>query len=215
MPVAVLIPTVGRPNRIAAVTENVLDSTDHANVYFICEADDQPTIDAVADTLGANLIINQRTRNYAGAINTGLHETDEPYLFAGADDLVFQPGWFETAVAAMTDEIKVVGTNDLYNPEVLSGSHATHYLVDRWYANTGCVTAPGMMLCELYEHNYCDTEFIQTAMSRGRFAPCMESVVEHRHWAWGKATMDQTYEKGARTVAVDHARFMSRRHLWT
>ena len=215
MPVAVIVPTVGRPGRVAAVTENVLESTDHANIYFVCEADDQATIDTVADTLGANLIINRRSRNYAGAINTGMESTDEPYLFAGADDLLFQAGWFETSVGLMSEQVKVVGTNDLYNPEVLSGSHATHYLVDRTYASTGCADAPGQMLCELYEHNYCDTEFIQTAMSRGCFAPCLGSVVEHRHWAWGKATMDQTYEKGARTAAVDHARFMSRRWLWT
>lgn len=215
MPVAVLVPTMGRPNRVAAVTENILESCEHANAYFICEADDHATIDAVADTLGANLIINRNKRNYAGAINTGLHATDEPYLFAAADDLVFHYGWFEIAMEQMTDQIEVVGTNDLGNPEVLAGSHATHYLVARSYAYQGCVTMPDKMLCEEYEHNYCDTEFVQTAMSRGKFAPCLSAVVEHRHWAWGKATMDHTYEKGARTVATDHARFMARRYLWT
>lgn len=215
MPVAVLIPTFQRPHRVGAVTENILESTEHASVYFIVEPDDEETVAAVKATIGATLILNQRTRNYAGAINTGVQQTDEPYVFAGADDLNFHRGWYEICRELMVDPIRVVGTNDLYNPEVLAGSHATHYLVDRLYAEQGCADAPGQMLCELYEHNYCDTEFVQTAMARGRFAPCMAAVVEHKHWAWGKGKMDATYEKGMRGVSADHARFMSRRHLWT
>lgn len=214
MPVAVLIPTYGRAHRIAQVTTNVLESTEHANVYFICEADDEATIEAVTFTVGANLIINERKRNYAGAINTGIHTTDEPYVFAGADDLNFHPGWYEKAHAKMRYPIRVVGTNDLHNPEVLSGAHATHYLVDRWYATNGCVDEPGMMLCEKYEHNWCDTEFIATATRRGYYTPCLEAVVEHQHWAWGKATIDATYEKGCRSEAQDRALFQERRQLW-
>ena len=214
MPVAVLIPTFQRPHRIADVTTNVLESTEHANVYFICESDDEATIEAVTFTVGANLIINERSRNYAGAINTGVHGTDEPYVFAGADDLWFNPGWFEAASDAMQYPISVVGTNDLHNPEVLSGAHATHYLVQRTYALKGCIDQPGQMLCEKYHHNYCDTEFIATATKRGVYAPCLDAVVEHRHWAWGKATMDATYDKGARTEHLDRALFAERKHLW-
>lgn len=215
MPVAVLIPTFGRPHRIGAVTENVLESSDHANVYFICESDDTETCAAVKATIGANLIVNVRSRNYAGAINSGVWEVDEPYVFAGADDLNFQRGWFEAATAVMQPPVQVVGTNDLHNPEVLAGSHATHYLVTLEYARQGCVDRPGEMLCEEYAHNWCDTEFIQTASARGVFTPCLESVVEHRHWAWGKAGMDATYDKGCRTELQDRALFESRRHLWT
>lgn len=214
MPVAVLIPTFNRPARIADVTTNVLESTEHANVYFICEPDDEPTIEAVTFTVGANLIINERKRNYAGAINTGVHATDEPHIFVGADDLWFHPGWYEAASDVMRYPIRVVGTNDLHNPDVLSGAHATHYLVDRWYATNGCIDTPGVMLCEKYEHNWCDTEFIATATKRNVYAPCLDAVVEHKHWAWGKATMDATYDKGARTEPQDRALFYERRQLW-
>lgn len=214
MPVAVLIPTFGRADRIPAVTTNVLESTEHANVYFICEQDDKDSIETVTFTVGANLIINQRTRNYAGAINTGVHETDEPYLFAGADDLNFHPGWYETARQKMRYPIRVVGTNDLHNPDVLAGAHATHYLVDRWYAYKGCIDQPGMMLCEKYHHNYCDTEFITLAQQRGYYAPCLDAVVEHNHWTWGKAQMDDTYAKGRDTEQFDRVLFAERRQLW-
>lgn len=214
MPVAVLIPTFGRANRIAEVTTNVLESTEHANVYFICESDDEASIETVTFTVGANLIINERTRNYAGAINTGLHATDEPHIFAGADDLWFHNGWYEEAKKLMRYPIRVVGTNDLHNPEVLSGAHATHYLVDRWYAYTGVPDQMGMMLCEQYQHNWCDTEFIAFATRRGVYAPCLTSIVEHRHWAWGKATIDPTYDKGLRSEPQDRALFEQRKQLW-
>lgn len=214
MPVAVLIPTYRRAHRVGEVTTNILESTEHANVYFICESDDEETIETVTFTVGANLIINDRSRNYAGAINTGVHATDEPYVFAGADDLNFHPGWYEAASKKLEYPIHVVGTNDLHNPDVLSGAHATHYLVTRWYAHNGCIDAANTMLCEKYDHNYCDTEFIAFAQHRGMYAPCLEAIVEHKHWAWGKAPMDATYEKGCRTEPQDKALFYERRNLW-
>lgn len=214
MPVAVLIPTLNRPHRIKSMVENVLESTEHAVCYFICEHDDIASINEVKNTIGANLIVNERSRTYAGAINTALHKTDETILFAGADDLQFYAGWYETAKEKMTYPIRVVGTNDLHNPDVMAGAHATHYLVDRWYAYNGCIDQPGMMLCERYKHNYCDTEFIATATSRGVYASCLGSIVEHHHWTWGKADMDDTYAKGRDTEYVDRQLFDERKHLW-
>ena len=215
MPVAVLIPTFHRAHRVADVTANVLDSTEHANVYFICERDDKETISQVVRTVGANLIVNRCHRNYAGAINTGVLETDEPYVFAGADDLNFHEGWFETAVVNMRGSIGVVGTNDLGNPAVMSGAHSTHSLVSREYAMNGVVDGQGIMLHEGYNHNWCDTEFIETAISRKAFAHCLASVVEHMHFAWGKAQMDETYRKGMSKESVDANLFREREHLWT
>lgn len=215
MPVAVLIPTFRRAHRVADITANVLDSTEHANVYFVCERDDKETISQVVRTFGANLIVNRCHRNYAGAINTGVLETDEPYVFAGADDLRFYEGWFETAVKLMRDGVEVVGSNDLGNPHVLAGIHATHYLVSRDYAMRGVADGQGIMLHEGYNHNWVDTEFVQTAKARGVFMPCLESVVEHLHYAWHKAEMDDTYRKGMAKESVDANLYREREHLWT
>lgn len=212
--VAILIPTYRRAFKIPALTRNALEATPNASVYFCCEEDDSETIDAVLATNKAKLIINSRTRSYAGAINTGVLETCEPYVFAGADDLNFMPGWFEYAVDLMNEEVKVVGTNDLGNPEVLAGSHATHYLVERSYAFNGVVDSPGIMLFEGYDHNYVDTEFIATAKSRNTYAHCHEAIVEHQHWAWNKAIIDDTYNRGIRSESTDRATFISRQHLW-
>lgn len=213
--VAILIPTFGRPHKVDSITRNALASTPGAVVYFCCEDDDEATRNAVLNTEGANLIINTRTRSYSGAINTGVLETCEPYVFAGADDLNFMPGWFELAVDMMSDTIKVVGTNDMGNPEVLAGSHATHFLVEREYAYHGVIDSPGIMLFEGYDHNWTDKEFILTAQKRGVYAHCHEAVVEHQHWAWNKANIDNTYNRGLRSEPSDRDTFMGRQHLWT
>lgn len=212
--VAVLIPTLGRPERVATMWTDVLAaSPEGVHCYFIAERGDDATITAVAEHPFARLIINNRAASYAGAINTGLAKTDEPVLFCGADDLHFHPGWLEAALPLLAD-YGLVGTNDLANPDVLAGRHATHYLVRRDYAIRGCVDAPGCLLHEGYTHNYTDTEAVQTAMARNQFVACLESVVEHNHWVWGKAQIDPTYAKGRDSCAADDARFRARQHLW-
>lgn len=211
---AVLIPTYQRPDRVLSLTQNVITSGHGIIPYFICERDDKASIEAVVTTPGANLIVNQRSRNYAGAINTGVAETDEPYLFAGADDIRFTAGWFDLAVCLMNKRTEVVGTNDLGNPDVLAGTHATHYLVSRNYATQGVVDQLGIMLHEGYDHNYTDTEFIQTAIARGKFQPCLEAEVEHLHVTWGKATHDAGYTKSFAQAHVDAQRYAERKHLW-
>ena len=168
MKCAVLIPTFQRPHRLWEVAENALQSSPDVVVYFVVEADDAGTMEMIPSNpfSNVNFIYNERSRNYAGAINTGVHRTTEPLVFAGADDLNFHGGWLEIATAQMIDPIKVVGTNDLANPDVLAGSHATHYLVARDYATNGVVDEPGPMLHEGYNHNWTDTEFIATAREK-------------------------------------------------
>jgi len=194
---AIFIPTYRRADRLAQVRENALQSApDQVNVYFIIERTDEAS-HAVLASLRANIIFNKGKPNYADAINTAYHHTDEPYFFCGADDLDFRPGWLAIAMTKMVDPIRVVGTNDLHNGEVLAGEHATHYLIDRRYIQeeSGVADQPDTVLSNGYFHNWTDREFIALAQKRGRFAPCLESIVEHRHWGWGLNVKDATYEK--------------------
>jgi glycosyltransferase involved in cell wall biosynthesis len=206
----VLIPTYDRPGRVERVWRNVVESTtvDHS-VVFIVEANDTPTIDAVR-ALGLEPVINELAPNYSGAISTAVRHTTSPYLFAGADDLRFHPGWAET--------VMVVGTNDLLNPYVAAGMHATHYLVNRRYIDEigGVIDGgPGSFLHPVYTHQYTDTEFIGTAKARARFRPCLESVVEHLHAYSGKGEPpDATTAKGHAQITQDSVLYDQRRPLW-
>jgi glycosyltransferase involved in cell wall biosynthesis len=213
--IAVLIPTLGRPTNVQRVIDN-LEPTAPRNLIdpiFIVEAHDVETIAAIT-AIQRTYIVNTRSASYAGAINTAVLATTHDYLFIGSDDLNFYDGWAEPLLS-LAKRYGMVGTNDLHNSDVLAGENATHYLVTRDYANLGTIDGSEPLLHEGYQHNYCDTEAVATAKHRGQFRPCMESVVEHLHWAWGLVGMDETYSKGARTVGADAALFASRAHLWT
>ena len=211
--VAVLIPTLGRPNKISAIVSNIIDTAPEATAYFIVEPDDPETVLAVDETDGANLIVNARCRTYAGAINTGLLQTSEPLLFVSADDFVYHANWLEPLVE-LSKTYGMVGSNDLHNSEVLRGEMATSFLVRRDYALTGCIDLPGLLLHEGYNHNFVDTEAVGYARSRGEFVHCAESHVEHLHPIWGKGTYDETYLKGSNLIQKDYTLYHNRKHLW-
>lgn len=214
--IVVLVPTFGRPDRIAGVNLNVAQvASVPTRCLFVLEPTDTASIDA-AKACGAEFLLNQRAASYCGACNTGYKNTLEPYLFTGADDIVFHPGWDTACLAMMSGRIQVVGTNDLLNPHVLAGHHATHYLVDRRYLDEfgGVVDeGPGSFEPECYAHAWSDTEFIATAKMRCRFAPCLDAVVEHRH-AQLTGVFDATYEKTNSQTAQDEALYESRKPLW-
>lgn len=153
---------------------------------------------------------------YAEAVNITYPKLTQPFFFLGSDDLVFSPGWDIELMKVIAEGYDVVGTNDLHNPEVLAGVHATHYLVSKDYIEKeGGVIDKSYPVLYNYKHNYCDTEFIETAKARGVFKPCLTSIVEHIHWAWGLAPVDAVYEKGRLSNEEDRATFNSRRNLWS
>lgn len=222
--VAILIPVLNRPHRVAFVAESALHATPNCRVMFIGTIGDSAEIDAlddVANEYGTDLVdydLMPRVRygDYARKINHGVNITDEEFLLFGADDLLFHPGWFEAAVELMDDETAVVGTQDLANRRVMSGTHATHPLVARWYIEqAGTVDEPGKALHEGYLHEYVDDEFIETAKAREVFAFCHESVVEHLHPAVGKAPVDDLYAQEPRRMVQGRRLFQQRRPLWT
>lgn len=164
--------------------------------------------------------------DYARKINHAYRVSSEPFLFAGADDLDYHPGWLGAALELMADpRIGVVGTQDLGNPRVLAGTHATHCLVRRAYidavgsrdfhpATRRPMDKPGEIFHEGYPHEYVDDEFVATARRRGVWAFSHASVVEHLHPHWGKAPTDPLYDAHADRMAAGLRVFTSRRRLW-
>jgi hypothetical protein len=215
---AIVIPVLRRPWRIAPVYESAIATVPEATVMFVASPDDQATLDAleahdldhaVADWPGG------ARGDYAKKINLGYRSTSEPYIFTGADDLRFHDGWYEHARAAMVDGINVVGTNDMCNPRVMSGAHSTHSLVRRSYANDGaCVDQDHIVYCETYFHEYCDDELVATAMARACWAFAEDALVEHLHPNVHKSEMDETYVHGRAHTRESRRVFLYRRRLW-
>lgn len=222
--IGVIVPTYGRADRLEAVVANIDHATEvEHRTYVACEADDTATINEAIrlSQEGRQVIcvVNTRARNYAGAATAAYHASVEPFLFAGSDDLCFHPGWDHAALSVMgaAGRVEVVGTNDLLNPYVAQGFHATHYLVARTYLDRdgGVVDqGPGSFQPECYDHQFTDTEFIATAKMRARFMPCLDSIVEHMHFLAGKSEKDATYDRAYAELDRDEQTYLDRRDLW-
>jgi glycosyltransferase involved in cell wall biosynthesis len=210
--IAVIVPTLNRAHKVQGIIDNLKNTAQEAIPYFVVEQHDVDTLRAIG-LAGGNYIINKRAPSYAGAVNTALEQTTEPYLFVSADDFFYHPGWLEPLLLQSKTH-GLCASNDLHNQDVQAGELATCFLITREYAQVACIDEPGVMLHEGYTHNFVDAEVSETAIMRGQFCYCPESKVEHQHYLWGLAVKDATYDKTLVHHAQDEALFLERRKLW-
>lgn len=218
----VLIPVLDRPSRALPVVESIVE-TSPAKVLFVATDGDRREIRAVRkvqrryDRVGLLVVEPHPYGDYARKINAGVRATSEPWIFQGADDLVFHPRWLDEAlVTASINSARVIGTQDLCNPRTRTGRHSTHSLVARSYVEeVGTVDEPGKLLHEGYAHGYVDDELVYSAKRRAEFAFARRSIVEHLHPTRNTAEMDATYEKAIdrRAHQRDRGIFETRRRL--
>lgn len=208
--IAIIIPVLGRGERIEALLENIHSTTDvEHRVVFMCSRDDPATevcLATDADTIVVPWVSDRA--DYAKKINRAYELTEEEWIFQAATDLLFHEKWASRALyTGSSQRVGVIGTNDLGNAMVKRGLHATHILIRRAYIEDqgGTFDNTGVVLCTEYDHQYCDTEFVQTAILRRQFAANLRSIVEHMHPHWGKAEVDETYAKAERQYRDDAA----------
>lgn len=211
----ILVPVLGRPQNVQPLLESIkITSTPH-RVFFICSQGDSKQIRACQRSDAETLIApwDPDRADFALKINWAFPQTDAPFVFQAADDLRFHHQWDVYALRVAEHRgAGVVGTNDLGNPLVKRGGHSTHTLIRRSYIDTygGTYDDTGLVFCELYDHQYCDNEFVQTAIRRGQWAFAKRSLVEHLHPHWRKAEMDSTYEKATRETKSDGQLYLRR-----
>ena len=205
----ILIPVLGRPNRVLPVLESIRAATPGARVLFLPDPDDVAERQAIAAAGAEELPVDG---NYAAKANAGVRATTEPYVFLGADDLLPHPGWFEVALSYLRDGVQVVGVNDLI-PR--SRDHATHFVLDRAYAERPTIDGGRGPMHEGYNHWWIDNELIATATARDAYVYAREAVVEHLHpFAQNGVPWDSTYEKGRSRRRHDRLLFRERSALW-
>lgn len=220
MTITILVPVLNRPRNAQPLIASILIASATApRVIFLCSPGDTDEIRACGQTDVEVHIVDWAAGpgDWARKINRGFTLTTSDYCLLGADDLRFHPGWDTEAlkVAAETGA-GVIGTNDLGNATVMRGLHSTHPLVRRAYVDEhGTVDEPGVCLHEGYNHQWVDTELVETAKMRGEWAFAKSSHVEHLHPMWHKSKMDATYEKALSTSKEDYAHFQERRQLWS
>lgn len=212
--VAILVPVLNRPHRVKPLLDSIWAATPPGIVtraLFITDPGDDAERDAIGNARAAMIATGG---NYAEKIRAGVLATTEPYVFTGADDLEFQPGWFEAAAAAMTAGIEVVGVNDLIPRRPGREGHATHFLMSRSYALAPTIDGQPGPFFQGFAHNFVDDECIATAKRRGVYAYAADSRVAHKHPMASTAPDDDTYRKGRASFRADRRLFLDRRHLW-
>lgn len=213
--VAVIVPVMERPQNVDPLVESLLASTGRANIYFVCDHDDEQEIAAVNGNADANIIINNSpSKTFATKCNLGYRETDEPWLLFVGDDVHFYLGWFEAALQAAGDKYAFVSTNDLGNRAVMAGLHATHPMILRtWIDNHGASFDGAATVChEGYSHWYVDNEWTLVAKRAGQFVYCPDAIVEHLHPLWGKSSNDHVYQRGQAASQKDQQLWLTRKN---
>lgn len=215
MSLAIIVPMLGRPHRVAPLLESIRATCDARVVWMLTPGDDEVLTQVWA--IGGEMVMvdNQPRGDFARKINQGIAHTTEDLIFTAADDLNFHPGWLEAAVARLAAGIGVVGTNDLCNRRTMRGEHATHFLVTRSYVEEhGTIDEPGKFFHEGYPHEWCDDEAVGTAKKRRAWAHARNSIVEHLHPMAGKAPMDPLYAAQTERIKAGREVYNQRRSLW-
>lgn len=212
--VDVLVPVLNRPQNAAPFMASLRASTGLATAYAICDASDLESINAWK-AAGAVVITwdGAEPGSFAQKVNLGFRESSAPWVFLVGDDVRFRAGWLDHAQhIAHTFDGKVIGTNDLGNPRVTAGDHATHVLIERSYVDTVGASwdRPGVVAHEGYRHWFVDDEIVTVARQRGVWQMALGSYVEHLHPAWGKAETDAVYELGESYAEQDRKVYESR-----
>ncbi len=211
---AVLVPVLARPHRVAPLLDAVEASTPGERVLFLADGHDRPELEAIERELGREGLrveVDTVGGNYAAKINRGVELTDEPFVFTAADDLEPLAGWLEAAKAAFADGVEVVGVNDLIKRE---RDHATHFLLTRAYAEQPAIDGSRGPFFEGYSHWWTDDELIATARHRSAYAYAPEAEVLHLHPMAGNAPDDATYQRGRARRREDYKLFIGRSALW-
>lgn len=228
--VAVLVPVMRRPHNAAPFMASLRASTGLAHCYAIADEDDPITAAAWREAGATVLVRPGSAGTFAEKVNWGQRMTrrdwddfdgdgrGEPWLFVCGDDVRFTADWLDQTqqVARLAPAARVIGTNDLSNPRVVAGDHATHLLISREYVDEQGASwdGPGVVAHEGYGHWYVDDEIVFAAKQRGVWAMADRAIVDHLHPMWGKGVDDEVYRLGQSKAKTDGDLFEQRCALY-
>jgi len=208
----VIVPVHHRPANAAPFMRTLRASTGLVDVVAVAMEEDVETIEAWRDE-GVNVLLSDR-KSFSHKVNVAFRTVTTPWIFLAGDDVHFHAGWLDHLqwVAEMSGA-SVIGSNDLGNPAVIAGTHATHMLIDSNYVQTVGASwdGPGKVTHDGYRHNFVDNEIVEAAKERGVWSMALGSLVEHLHPAWDeRRAMDETYRIGQSTFERDARLFEQR-----
>lgn len=206
--VTVIVPTVAeRIHNIERLATSLRATTGLAELLLVVDDEDHA---AAVKKWGRTLI---QPGTFPVKVNAGYRDTSTPWVKVVGDDVRFRPGWYDHAqLVAQLYDAKVVGSNDLANPRVMAGQHATHWMIARDYIEEVGASwdGPGTICHEGYHHWFCDDEVVMKARSLGSFQAALGSIVEHFHPIAGKGELDDVYKRNDAHAVADQRLFERR-----
>jgi GT2 family glycosyltransferase len=206
--ISILLATTGRPDMAEATVEGIIATTAGRDIEVVT------AVDADEETLGRFLRLDwqhvrweltdsDELRGCSRAWNDALAaSTGDPVVLA-ADDLYFEPGWLDAALAKLEEFPEgwgMVGFNDgHWGPEL-----STHYLMSRRFV---IEVLGGVVAWDCYGHSFNDTETNERARRADRYAWAEDAHVRHAHWLFGDRDQDETDTRGLVRHAASQATF--------
>lgn len=211
--ILVIVPVLHRPENVRPLMTSLRASTGRADALYVVENNDREMTKLAHDH---EALVVYESGTFARKVNSVFendYADDYDWVILVGDDVRFHPGWWDHALyTARQHDAMVIATNDLVNPRVKAGEHATHpvmsvkYILERGASWDG----PGVVCHEGYHHNFVDDEWTAVAKSRGVFAASLGSKVEHYHPIFGGAPDDEVYQLGRANFDKDAQLFKSR-----
>lgn len=226
MSVTIIVPVLKRPQNVKPLVKSINENTKDCQILFVMSPEYKAlyldtlieVFDETDNVEFMTLSVRCDYGDYARKINFGLRNSCTDWVFTGADDLKFHSDWFDNAMKIADDNIHVIGTQDLGNSRVLLGKHSTHSLIRAEYARKIGLTAEhegGLIYSPAYPHEYMDDELVGIAKNRGIWKFSFDSVVEHMHPNWGKASEDDSYAQQGTRMVIGKNVMYTRRNRWT
>lgn len=227
MKVTIIVPVLDRVNNIVPLVKSIVNSTKDFEIHFVCSPGFIYEMKTIAEEVPQILHDNWKLSvvdwppgpgDYARKINRAASESNSDWIFTGADDLQFHPFWLDNAITKAGTQYHVIGTQDMGNPRVIAGNHATHFLVrNSYFKKIGCSAdnIPGELFCTQYWHEGVDDELVGVSVSRDIYTFCHSSLVEHLHPNWGKGNIDASYSQQNQRIRYGQRILYQRRNKWS
>lgn len=211
-PVDVIIPTVrDRVGNLPRLLTSLRATTGLARPLLVL--DDEDHYKALDELTDVDFDWVEKPGRFPEKLNFGYKHTTAPWVQFVGDDVTFHPGWLDHQQhVARLYKAQVVGSNDLANPRVLAGEHATHWMVSRDYIEDSGASwdGPGTLAHEGYRHWFVDDEIVAKAKSEGVFQVALGARIEHHHPIVTGAEPDEVYKKNDKHAERDRIKFKKR-----
>lgn len=186
--ISVLLATTGRPEMAVRCVQGIRETTEGHEVEIVCAVDHDRQSERRLRLLVETLLYSEAYRGCSRAWNDCLGRSSGDPVVLAADDLVWEPGWLDQALAKLAEfdgGWGFVGFNDGHWNADLS----THYLMSRRLI---CEVFGGVVAWPHYRHSFNDREANARAQQAGRYAWCEDAHVRHEHWLFGDRPQDGT-----------------------